>query len=104
MLTPFPQPETSNPFSNRRVAPGEGCLIGLVGLGGLAAVSVLIGPMAYLVWTTRTAAVTSHLGVAALCAAWSWLVWSSALRFASWFTHGKEPAMLEALGAHQVNT
>ena len=104
VLTPFPQPETANPFSNRRVAPGEGCLIGLMGLGGLAAVSALLAPIMYIVWTTRTASVATHVGVAAAAAAWSFLVWTGALSFASWFTQGKEPALLEALGAHQVNT
>ena len=104
VVTPFPQPETANPFSNRRVAPGEGCLIGLVGLVGLAAVSALLAPIAAIVWQSRHASIGTRVTVVALSAIWSFLVWLASLGFAAWFTRGKEPSLLESLGAHQVNT
>ena len=104
VIAPFPQPETSNPFSNRRVAPGEGCLIGVVAFIGLGALAVVAAPVVIGVLSQRSGDTAHRLLAVAGATVWSLLVWQVGLAIAERRTRGRENELMETLGAHQVNT
>ena len=63
VLIPFPQHDVDDPFSNRRTASGEGCLVGLVAGFTMAVTSLLAIPLVVL----RVSAGDSAGSVAVLC-------------------------------------
>lgn len=103
-VAPFPQPEVFNPFSNRRVAPGEGCMIAVAGVFGLVAVALLALPIAIVLYGTISSDLPLRVAAVAASAMYSMLIWWAGIGIACAKTRGRETDLLEELGAHQANT
>ena len=102
VLAPFPQPETSNPFANRRPSAGEGCLIGALGVVSLFVVVVLLAPIVVAVVETHGNAVVRNLVVLPAALVYSVGVWLVALGFAARRAQSHESDLLEALGQRRA--
>ncbi len=101
-LAPFPQPDTGNPFANRRPTPGEGCLIGLIGVGALFLVGLLLLPVALvcaLAWFRGPLAMLGALTVSTL---WSLLVWFAGLHWAASRAQRNEAELIQSLGERRA--
>ncbi len=102
VLSPFAQHDQDNPYANRRPTSGEGCLIGLLGVGSMAAIGACIFPVAVVMgivvrfgpgWMTP-------IGVIA-CGTWSMAVWFTGLTFASRIAQRAEADLLTNMGARK---
>lgn len=102
VLTPFAQHDQDNPYANRRPTSGEGCLIGLLGVGSMAAIGAGVFPVAIMMglivrfgpgWMVPVGVVLS--------AAWSMGVWFTGLTFASRIAQRTEADLLTSMGARK---
>lgn len=102
VLTPFAQHDQDNPYANRRPTSGEGCLIGLLGVGSMAAIGVAIFPIAILMGLVVRFGPTwmTPVGIA-MCGAWSLGVWFAGLTFASRIAQRNEADLLTNMGARK---
>ena len=102
VVAPFPQPETANPFANRRPSAGEGCLIGALGVISLFAVVLLLTPVVVSVSATQGSPLVRNLVVLPGSLVYSLAVWFGALGYAARRAQSRESDLLEALGQRRA--
>ena len=104
VVAPLPQPDTANPFSQRRSSAGEGCLVGVMAVVSLFAVMVLLAPViiGLLRWHGRPVPVFGVLVPAA--ALYSSIVWFLCLRYAARYATLRLPELLHDLGRRRVTS
>ena len=98
VYAPFPQPDTGNPFANRRPSAGEGCLIGILGVVGLGCAAVLLSPVALVTAYSRHRGLVVVLASLVFSGAWSLGIWTTGLRLASRHAQRREAELLHDLG------
>ena len=98
VFAPFPQPDHGNPFANRRPSAGEGCLIGVLGVVGLAVAAILLSPVAALTGYTLHRGPLAVTGSLVAAGAWSMGVWAAGLELASRRAQRHESDLLQDLG------
>ena len=104
VVAPLPQPDTANPFSQRRSSTGEGCLVGLMAVVSLFAVMLLLAPVTIglLRWHGRPVPVFGALVPSA--AVYSSIVWLSCVRLAARYATPRLPELLHDLGRRRVTS
>lgn len=98
VYAPFPQPDQSNPFANRRPSAGEGCLIGVLGVVGLAVAAILLSPVALMMAYVHHRGVVATLVALVLSGVWSTGIWAAGLAIASRHAQRHEADLLHDLG------
>ncbi len=102
VLTPFAQHDQDNPYANRRPTSGEGCLIGLLGVGSMAAIGACIFPVAIIMGLIVRFGPGWMLPIGVIMSgAWSMGVWFTGLTFASRIAQRTEADLLSNMGARK---
>jgi ABC-2 type transport system permease protein len=92
---PWPMPQSSNPFGNR--SAGVGCLVGMVGMVGVVAESILMAPVAVAAVLAAEAGTLPLLVAGLAGAAYGALIWLLGLRLAVGYAGPRQPEMLAAV-------
>jgi ABC-2 type transport system permease protein len=102
VIAPFAQYDQDNPYANKRPSSGEGCLIGLLGVGSLFAIGVLMFPVVVLMYVVSRigGVVPSVIGIL-LSGAWSIMVWQVGLRISSKIAQRDEADLVTQMGARK---
>jgi ABC-2 type transport system permease protein len=102
VLTPFAQHDQDNPYANRRPTSGEGCLIGLLGVGSMAAIGVCILPVAILMGVVVRFGQGWMIPVGVACSGlWSAFIWFTGLTVASRIAQKSEADLVTNMGARK---
>jgi ABC-2 type transport system permease protein len=102
VIAPFAQYDQDNPYANKRPSSGEGCLIGLLGVGSLFAIGVLMFPIVVLMYVmSRIGGMAPSVIGIVLSGAWSIAVWQVGLRVSSKIAQRDEADLVTQMGARK---
>jgi ABC-2 type transport system permease protein len=101
VLVPFAQYDQDNPYANKRPTSGEGCLIGVLGVGSLFAIGAATVPVATVMFVgLRFGVVGTIIGIG-VSAAWSVGLWLTCLTIAARIAQKREAELLADMGARR---
>jgi ABC-2 type transport system permease protein len=101
VLVPFAQYDQDNPYANKRPTSGEGCLIGVLGVGSLFAIGAAVLPVALVMYVGHHIGFAGTLIGIGVSACWSLGFWMVCLTAAARIAQQREAELLADMGARR---